>query len=294
MWYFVLAVIILMLIVKLVLINAEIKNITKQLNDLILNKTQKKLTITIANTNIQNMCAEINQNLTKQQEQQIVIKNHEEKLKQAVSNLSHDLRTPLTSIMGYVTMLKTDKTKTDEYLYIIEGRAKTLNKLVNEFYELSIIEDDEYKIELDKIDIVAVLTGVLVGNYTLFEQKGVTPKMNIPKKAISVIGKADAYERVFQNIISNAVKFGESDVDISLLEKNENCVITISNKTSVLNNADTQHLFDRFYTADFSRANKNTGLGLYIVKTLCEKMGAKVSSKLSSEGILSIEVSIKI
>ncbi len=294
MWYFVLSVLILILIIRQVLINAEIRNITKQLSNLASNKTQKRLTTTIANKNIQNMCAQINQNLTKQQEGQMAVKKHEEKLKHAISNLSHDLRTPLTSIIGYITMLKADKTKTEEYLHIIESRANTLNNLVNEFYELSIIEDGEYKLELEKIDVVCILTNVLMSNFALFEQKNITPKINIPDNAVNVIGNRDAYERVFQNLISNAVKYSEGDVNLSLLEKNENCIITISNKTSNLSKEVVEHLFDRFYTADFSRTNKNTGLGLYIVKTLCEKMGAKVRAKLSNEGVLFIEINVRI
>ncbi len=294
MWYIILGVIIVSLIIKLILINAEVRNITKQLRELTSNKTQKKLTTTIAHKNIQNMCVEINRNLMKQQEQQIATRNHEEQLKQSIANLSHDLRTPLTSIMGYITMMKTDESKTEEYLEIIEGRAKNLNTLVNEFYELSIIEDNDYTMELDKIDMVAVLTNVLMGNFSLFEQNGITPQINIPDKAVGVIGNIGAYERILQNIISNAIKYNEGFIDISLIEENENCIITISNQASSLSDEDTTHLFDRFYTADSSRTKKNTGLGLYIVKTLCEKLDAQVSCELSVQKLLAIRICTKI
>ncbi len=294
MWYIILGVVIVVLIIKLILINAEVKNITKQLSELTSNKTQKKLTTTIAYKNIQSMCVAINRNLMKQQEQQIATRNHEEQLKQSIANLSHDLRTPLTSIMGYITMMKTDELKTGEYLEIIEGRAKNLNTLVNEFYELSIIEDNDYTMELDKIDMVAVLTNVLMGNFSLFEQNDITPQINIPDKAVYVIGNIGAYERILQNIISNAIKYNKGSIDISLIEENENCIITISNQASNLRNEDTTHLFDRFYTADSSRTKKNTGLGLYIVKTLCEKLDAQVSCELSAQKLLAIRICTKI
>lgn len=294
MWYFVLSIIILILSIRIILINFEIKNITQQLNDLTLEKTRKKLTTTVGHRNTQKLCVEINQSLRKQQEQQIATKNHEEELKQSISNLSHDLRTPLTAIIGYITLLKQDRVKAEEYLDIIEDRAKALNKLVNEFYELSVIEDNEYMLELSEIDIVAVLTNVLMGSFTLFEDKKIIPQIYIPDKAVHIIGNIDAYERVFQNLISNAVKFNEKHVVISLVEENEKCIITISNTTSGIDSEEIQRIFDRFYTADSSRTNKNTGLGLYIVKTLCEMMGANVSGKLSDLNTLAIEIIINI
>ncbi len=97
---------------------------------------------------------------------------------------------------------------------------------------------------------------------------------------------------MFQNLISNAVKFNEKHVVISLVEEDEKCIITISNTTSGIDSEEIQRIFDRFYTADSSRTNKNTGLGLYIVKTLCEMMGANVSGKLSDLNTLAIEITI--
>ncbi len=289
MGYVILTIIIVALLIRLFLIEKEVKSVTDQIIELNENKTRKKITISLTNKNIERLSSAINQNLAKQERLQIDLKGHEERLKQSIANLSHDLRTPLTSIMGYVAMLKGNKDKVDEYLETVEHRVKALNGLINGFYEMSLVDDENYNIALEKIDIVYILTQSLMENYSLFEEKGIKPEINLPDRAIYIMGNAMSYERIFQNLIFNAIKYSSCSVSVNLKEQKDKCIFTISNRTEFLTDEDVAHIFERFYTADKSRATGGTGLGLYIVKSLAERMGCTVCSSLE-DNVLSITI----
>ncbi len=282
------------LAVRLLLVTAELRAVTKQLQERNAGHTQKKLTTTFSDRQLQQLCTALNRSLTKQEERARAVKRHEKALKQAIADLSHDLRTPLTSILGYLTLLRKsdDKAQADQYLTVIEGRAKMLSGLVADFFELSVIDHEDYTLPLEAVDLVALLTEVLLGQAEQLEAKGIHPTIVLPEKAVMVVGNAAAYRRVFENLLSNAVKHSDGDLAVSLVTQGDGCVITVENPIDSTLALDPDHLFDRFYTADASRNNKSTGLGLSIVKTLCEKMESTVSATLSADGTLSITVAV--
>jgi signal transduction histidine kinase len=162
-----------------------------------------------------------------------------------------------------------------------------LQSLIEQFYELSMIEDFYTAFELEPIDAVAVLTDCLLGNYPLFEEKGIEPKANIAEKAVMILSNTHATERIFQNLIHNALKFANESIEISLTEKG---IFSISNDTANLTDADISYIFDRFYTVDKSRSAGNTGLGLYIVKRLLENTGGGIENVSLENGKFTITV----
>ena len=212
------------------------------------------------------------------------MKNHEQRLRDSIAYTSHDLRTPLTAILGYISMSKSDHEKAPHYLDVIEERANTLHRLIEEFYELNVIDDENYSITLERVDISAIVTNCILACYALLESKKIRTDVNLPEKALFVIGNTLALERIFQNLIQNAIKFAFDSIRIKLEEQGAYCVFTISNNTKTLTQADIARLFERFYTADKSRSDGNTGLGLYIVKILLEKVhGAIIEASLQNE-----------
>lgn len=291
--YILLLMVIAALCIRLFLYEKEIKNAVKKLAERNQDKTRQKITTTFLSKNLVNLFVGINSSISKEEQARIDVKNHEEKLKRSIANLSHDLRTPLTSILGYLSMLKADKTKAEEYLEIIEHRAKTLGVLLNEFYELSVYEDEDFAIELERVDIVSILAENLMGNYLLFGEKGITPQINLPDKGVFIMANAGILDRIFQNLLTNALRYSSGDITVALTCSPPHCTLKIANPTGELATEDTDHIFDRFYMADQSRGSGGTGLGLYVVKTLVEKLGGEISAALSG-GVFEVTVRLKI
>ncbi len=291
MLYAILITLIGVLIVRLFFLDREIDSVSQQLEMLNEDKTRKRINISLSRRSLVRLCNAVNFNIDKQEQARIEIQQHEDKLKQSIAGISHDLRTPLTSIIGYLTMLN-DKGIKDEYIDIITHRAKALSELVNDFYELTVLEDEDYSLDCERLDIVALLTECIIGSYTLFEEKGIKPAISIPDYAVHVFSERIATTRILQNIITNAIKFSDGFIAIKLETQSNKCMVTIKNSTTLLTKDDVAKMFDRFYTADKSRGSGNTGLGLYIVKTLLDKMGGEVVKAELKEGIFEMQISL--
>ena len=273
-----------LIFIRLSLFFRDIGNITNSIEELNKGESRKRLTTSSGNRHIEALCESINKSTAIQEQNQAKMKNYEQRLRNSIANTSHDLRTPLTSILGYISMLKTDHEKAPHYLNIIEGRANALRCLIEEFYELSVMDDDSYNIALERVNITALATNCVLGYYAPLESKKIKMDVNLPESALFVIGNTLALERIFQNLIQNSIKFAFDSIQIKLEEQEACCVFTISNNTKTLTSADLTRLFDRFYTADKSRSEGNTGLGLYIVKILLERIhGTIIETSLEEE-----------
>lgn len=277
--------------VRLFILRREITRMSNDLYELNTGARNGKLTVTTLNKPLENLCQQINSGLEVRDKARINTENHEAELRAQISNISHDLRTPLTAILGYISMMKSTPTKAEGYLDIIEDRSKALQALVEQFYELSVIEDSQTGFVLEPVDITAAVTNCVLGNYALFENKGIQPETFLPEQAVLILSNHRALERILQNLIQNSLKFAESSVSISLTDEGSQCIFKISNDTKNLTDADIAHLFERFYTVDKSRVDGNTGLGLYIVKRLLEKTHGDVNRVSLENGWFIIEIS---
>ena len=281
-----LALIVIILAARLLFLRREINRVARKLKDLNTGSSGQKLTVTMLHGPLENLCQQINAEI----EARIDAEMLEPELRAQISNISHDLRTPLTAILGYISMAKAAPEKEAAYLEIIESRSKALQALVEQFYELSVIEDSLTEMVSGPIDVTAALTNCLLGHYALFEKKGIEPETNLPEQSILIISNAQALERIFQNLLQNALKFATHSIALSLTDKGTYCVFSISNDAENLTEADVAHLFERFYTADKSRIGANTGLGLYIVKRLLEKTQSSVGSVKLEDGQFTLEI----
>ncbi|WP_278246798.1 sensor histidine kinase [Clostridium akagii] len=211
-------------------------------------------------------------------------KNIEEDIKKSIANISHDLRTPLTSVIGYIQMIKKNdltKDEQDRYLDIALNRSKSLHRLLNDFFELSVIESPEYKLQNEIVDINNVLCEMLTSFYEDFTSKGIVPEINMPDKNVAVMANDEAIRRVIENLIVNMIKYSEGKANINLEANGDDVVLYTSNAALNIREEDVNSIFDRFYNGDISRTNSNsTGLGLTIVKSLMEKMGGKIHAEL--------------
>lgn len=215
-------------------------------------------------------------------------KKKEEELRASISNMSHDLRTPLTSIIGYLQMIKSEKSSEadkKEYMDIVEKRTKSLQKLISSFYDLSRIEGNEYNFNYKKVNLSNVLCENIAVFYNDFINNNIEPVIEIEEGIKEIISDEGAITRIFSNLIRNMIKHGENYVKISLKQENDIIITEFTNKATGLTQENVDKLFDRFYTVDNSRSDRNTGLGLYITKVLVEKLGYDVTAKLENENL---------
>ena len=222
-------------------------------------------------------------------------KKKEEELRASISNMSHDLRTPLTSIIGYLQMIKSEKpSEADkkEYMDIVEKRTKSLQKLISSFYDLSRIEGNEYNFNYKKVNLSNVLCENIAVFYNDFINNNIEPVIEIEEGIKEIISDEGAITRIFSNLIANMIKHGENYVKISLKQENNIIITEFTNKSTGLTQENVDKLFNRFYTVDNSRSDRNTGLGLYITKVLVEKLGYDITAKLENEN-LKIKISWK-
>ena len=265
----------------------EFRNIAKQidnhLDDYVNIKTKS------ADSDIEKMVSKINLLYDKRQQVNAEKKKVEEDLRASIANMSHDLRTPLTSIMGYLQLVRSPKT-TDkdkaEYMDIVESRTKFLQELISSFYELSRIEGNEYKFNYQKLNLSELLCSNIALFYNDFVQQSIEPVIEIAEHVPDIICDEGAVNRIFANLINNMLKHGNKFVKITLKKEAELIKTEFINSAPDLTQDDLGKIFDRFYTADKSRSDRNTGLGLCITKTLVEGLGHSIKAELAHGNLI--------
>ncbi|MGG5461409.1 sensor histidine kinase [Clostridium sp. B9] len=256
-----------------------------------INKSEKieSLRIETPNRNIEKLTEEINYILKNNRLREEEYKEKDRILREAIANMSHDLRTPLTSIMGYVYLLNDNSigdNERREYLGIIEKRAEVLNGLITNFYGLSRVQADQYEINLEPVRLGYMLGDIVASFYETLESSFGEPKIEISEGLEKVIGDKQAINRIFINLTENMIKHGEGDVRISLKKEKNKIITEFSNKASLLEEKDIKRIFEKFFTRDRMRTGQNTGLGLAIVKLLVEKQGNEIQAFKRGEDLV--------
>lgn len=219
-------------------------------------------------------------------------RRQEKVIRQQIANISHDLRTPLTSILGYLQLLEGEGLAAEErreYLTIVQGRARALQSMIVSFYDLSRLEGGEYPLSRERVDLYHVLSELVAEFYNDFEASGFDMTVELQEGLPAVTADPAGVLRVFTNLIRNALEHGRSSMSILLYQEGCEVVSVFSNDAHGLTAEDVEHVFDRFFTADKMRTGQSTGLGLAIVKALAERMGHTVSAELV-EGLFRVIV----
>ena len=274
--------ILIVILIIFILKTKEINRLTLELKKLNSEGKIEKLRLSLPNKNIENLVVEINTLIDDKSKMENIYKEKDMELREAIANMSHDLRTPLTSIMGYVYLLNDDKLNKEErkeYLKIIEKRSLVLNDLITNFYGLSRIQADQYEIKFEPVNLELVLGEIIAAFYETLDYKFGEPEINIEEGLSPVLGDKQALNRIFTNLIENMIKHGEGEVKISLKKKKKYIVMEFSNKAEELEPNDVNRIFEKFFTKDRMRTGQNTGLGLAIVKLLVEKQGQKIEAE---------------
>ena len=284
----VLAVVIVILVIKIRMMQKSMDEICSCLSEHLSSDTNQLITVSSSDKHVRHLASEIARQLTELRRQRRQYISGDRELKEAVTNISHDLRTPLTAICGYLELLEAEEMtdNTRRYVEQISNRTEALKALTEELFRYSVISSVS-DLSYEKVNVGRVLEDTLISFYGAFEQKNITPNISLPDSVIVRSLDKSALSRIFGNIISNAVKYSDGDFAVTMSDAGE---ITFSNTASELSSVDVGKLFDRFYTVDSAR--KSTGLGLSIAKLLTERMGGYISADYKGN-TLSIMLSFK-
>lgn len=275
--------VILLLLLKIYLLQKSIGEICNAVREQFTEDTNRLIDLSSRDPYMRKLAIEINMHLALLRKERCRYQQGNSEIKDAITNISHDLRTPLTAICGYLDLLE-DEEKSEtvqKYLLQIQNRTEALKNLTEEMFRYSIVVSGQTLMR-QQVDVVNVLEESLLSFYGLMQKKCICPDIVLPEKVIFKELDKDALGRIFSNIICNAVKYSDGDFKV---EMNENCEIVFSNQASGLTPVMVEKLFDRFYTVETARGS--TGLGLAIARTLAEQMDGKISAKYQ-DGRLSI------
>ena len=284
----VLAVVIAILTIKIRMMQKSMGEICACVSEHLSSDTNQLITVSSNDKHVRHLASEIARQLTELRRQRRQYISGDRELKEAVTNISHDLRTPLTAICGYLELLEAEEMtdNTRRYVEQISNRTEALKALTEELFRYSVISSVS-DLSYEKVNVGRVLEDTLISFYGAFEQKNITPNISLPDSVIVRYLDKSALSRIFGNIIGNAVKYSDGDFSVTMSDAGE---IIFSNTASELSSVDVGKLFDRFYTVDSAR--KSTGLGLSIAKLLTERMGGCISAEYKGN-TLSITLSFK-
>lgn len=283
----ILVLIIFLLIIKIYLLKKSAREIEFEFADRLVTETNTLIDISSRDRHMKSLAESINVQLRELRKERHHFQQGDFELKEAVTNISHDLRTPLTAICGYLDLLEgEEKSETvTRYLDIIKNRTDILKQLTEELFRYSVFVSVSNNTSYENVTLNSVLEESISGFYADLKSRLITPEISMPDKKIKRNLNKNALSRIFENIISNAIKYSDGDLNITLHEDGE---IIFSNSASRLDEIQIGKLFDRFYTVE--TAKKSTGLGLSIAKALTEQMNGNIKAKFS-DGVINIYVS---
>ena len=271
----ILLLLILFLSAKVYFLRKSANEISEAFRDRLTADTNTLIDISSRDRCMRKLATDINIQLRLLRSQRNLYLSGDRELKDAITNISHDLRTPLTAICGYLELLKKEDQSDAirRYLTIITERTEAMKALTEELFRYSVIASTSDSMELVPVNINHVLEESIAANYAALSNAGITPEIIIPKEAVHRSLNHAALIRIFNNLITNAVRYSDGDLTIEL---REDARISFSNTAAELDEIQVGKLFDRFYTVESAR--QSTGLGLSIAKILTEQMGGEISA----------------
>ncbi|MGG7099005.1 sensor histidine kinase [Clostridium sardiniense] len=272
------------LVFYIVRIKLEIKNISRQIREW--SGENVNIKTNYIDNEIEELVKDINGIYDENQKVRAENKRMDEELRRSISNMSHDLRTPLTSISGYIQLIKNDKSSEAEkrkYLDIVDKRARSLQRLITNFYDLSRLNSNDYIFNFKNINLKDILVENIATYYGSFISNHIEPSIEIQDNTSNIISDENAVNRVFSNLIGNMIKHGGKFISINLKEEENFIVTEFINSVDHSEEIQVHKIFDRFYIGDKSRTKNNTGLGLAITKTFVEKLGHNIRAKLDND-----------
>lgn len=271
----ILTVLTVVLTIKICLMKKSAGEIKEKLEEKLKTDTNTLIDISSADRDMRSLAASLNVQLKELQKERQRFCQGDLELKDAVANISHDLRTPLTAICGYLDLLECEETneRVRQYLAQIADRTDVMKQLTKELFDYSLVSSVK-QMTMERLCLNSVLEESIASFYGVIVQRGIEPLVDITDVRVERMLDRSALVRVFGNIIGNAVKYSDGDLSVKM---DGDGVITFSNKAEKLDAVEVGRLFDRFYTVEAAR--HSAGLGLSIAKQLTRQMGGEITAE---------------
>lgn len=287
MIYSILLLIIAVLIVIIIIQNRKINYISDTINEIMSGNFNVRIRIQNHNRAVKKLVHNLNSLIDEFQRVLNLNRNHEEYRKKMISNISHDLRTPLTALLGYIEFIRDGENlseeKRREYIEIVNKKGNALRNLMEEFFQLSKIDSDDITLDIKKLNISEIVRQNVILFYNDFIKNNIEPVINIGDEDIFVLGDEGAVNRILSNLISNSLKYGSEGniIGIDIRVENKYVFIDVWDKGKGIPEESIPYIFNRLYTGKKSRNRKlqGSGLGLTIVKKLVEKQNGEIEAK---------------
>lgn len=285
----VLAILIVFILCYIFIEKAELKRLKKELDFIMSNDTNRILHTEFNSNELKEFVSAVNMYLSEIQKRKTEIEHKNNNLMVMMRNISHDLRTPLTSAAGYTDMILNSDLTEDEKISemkIVEARLKRLTELVDSFFEFSKILTTNKEIELETVNLIGILEECIGNFYEDYKKENREVDFITSNNKISISTNRTMLSRIFENLISNALKYGSGNLTIEVISENAD-VIRISFTNRIIDkDLDTGRIFDDFYTTDISRTKGSTGLGLAIAKEFTEQLNGNIEAHIEDDKLV--------
>ena len=282
-------------VVKIVLLRRGFDELTENIEDQVSGNTQVPITLTTTDPHAKKTAETLNRELNKLQQERNEYIDGNRKVAEAVTSISHDIRTPLTAINSYLDLIEDepDEEVKKQYLERIKNRTLSLSGLADELFKYSTSTDQaKYPVSektcvSETIDVCRVLEECMLSFYAAFTDKGMEPQIEMPEHPVYALCDTKSANRIFENIISNALKYADNSFIVKL---DDSATVTFSNPAPDLTPVSAAKLFDRYFTVN--EGSESTGLGFSIAKELITRNEGSIDANLV-DGTLSITVCFK-
>lgn len=236
----------------------------------------------------------INGLLKEIREERNSFEKRERDFQRQIESISHDLRTPLTSMSGYLKIIGRDRltAEDEENLDTAIRKTELLKRLIAQFYDYSRLTAQDLVLKKEEVDVTRLLRETLANDYQMLTKKNLNVLADIPETPIFATANEEGLERIFMNLVQNAVRYAASALEIRLTREKEGICVRFANDTRDLTQEEADQIFQRFYTGEQSRTRGSTGLGLTVSKSLAERMGGTLTAHLGEDGWLRLELKI--
>lgn len=263
----------------------QLKTIRQNLDFIRENKTNMKLTSDTPFRSANDLIDSINSMLDTSDRTLAAYSSESRSLKDSLTGISHDIRTPLTSLGGYFRLLEasSDESERQKYYGIIDARINDLNIMLEQLFTYTKLQNNSFDIETCRVDLTACVIDTVLAFYARFNELGISPRISVDEAPVYICGNEDALHRIFQNILKNAAEHGCGEISVSFSAENGKALFNCSNKCKTPENIDISGVFTKFYKADPARSDTSTGLGLTIAKELAERLGGSIGAELTGD-----------
>ncbi len=281
----VLSVLILILICILISYKRQVKDICRQLRFLQECDSNMLITTEMKKGHIEELAELLNTLLKERKKERADYQKKEQMIADIYTNLSHDIRTPLTSLDGYFQLLEETQEENDRkrYIQIIQERIESLKKMLEELFTYTKLQNGTYELKLEPQNVGQILKETVFSYYDDWAEQGISPQFEITEEPVWIRGNKQALRRTIQNIIKNGLDHGNKEIRIQLSRNEKQMELVFQNKIEPGEQIDISRVFERFYKADKARSKSSTGLGLSIAKGFVEKMHGEIAAEIKED-----------